>query len=242
MGKSITQEIKTTISCLNYNEVCKLSQIVFDAFKKVDVDEAMKFAIHFKMGEVSIELDNYNDFSQTSYGQDIRVISLMLSNYEHKVYVHIHPYTFDKNSIDKSISLRVSCEDIPTLLKMVTHIEGCLISEGSLKRIKQKTNTSAVMLSDVIKESRSDIGVPPSVSPQLVINVGGDLNMNDSTIGYKNKVGNQGNVQSYITEGKVKVPEKSSFWEGVSQQITANWIWWLLGILGTAFVSYLGFA
>ena len=37
MGKSITQKIHTTISYLNYNEVCKLSQIVFDAFKNVDL-------------------------------------------------------------------------------------------------------------------------------------------------------------------------------------------------------------
>mgnify|MGYP003289497535 FL=1 len=50
MGKSITQEIKTTIKHLDYSSVCKLSQFVFDAFKKIDTNERLKFDAHFQMG------------------------------------------------------------------------------------------------------------------------------------------------------------------------------------------------
>ena len=237
MGKSITQEIKTTIKHLDYSSVCKLSQFVFDAFKKIDTNERLKFDAHFQMGEISIKLDNYNEFCESVYGQDIKVISLWLSNYKHKVYINIDPYTFDNGTIDTLVLLRVSCEDVPTLVKMVTGIESQLANEGLLKRIKRKTNELPV-LSDIVGISNNESTVP--VAPQVIVKVGGDLNMNGSAIGYNNEVENQGNVTSTVLKDGNNVPDKSNFWEGVLQQITANWIWWLLCIAGAALVSYIG--
>lgn len=239
MGKSITQKIHTTISYLNYNEVCKLSQIVFDAFKNVDASEVMKFAIHFRMGEISMELDNYNDFSQSIYGQDISVISLIFSNYKHKVYVHINQYTLDNGTIEELVSFRVSCEEVPILVKMVTFIESRLVSEGSLRRIKKKANKQSIR-SEVGKVSNHDKESKVSAAPQVIITVGGDLNMSGGEIGYNNEVETHGKVTSTILKEENKVPDKSNFWEGVLQQITANWMWWLLCIVGTALVSYIG--
>ena len=236
MSKSIGQEIRTTIEELDYNAVCKLTQYVKDSFASIDANDSMKFRIQFNMGEIQLILENFDEFCTTAYGQEIDVFSVQLSNYPHRTYVYIQKFNRD---IQRKASLRISCEDTPTLVNMCKGIENRLANDGTLLRIQKQQKakiaptTQANVLNTLIPQSKQSI---------ITINVGGDLNMSGSAIGNSNEVESQGNLATTTEKDVVNAESKSSFWEGVWQQIVANGIWWLLGIIGTAIIAYLGFA
>ena len=236
MSKSIGQEIRTTIEELDYNAVCKLTQYVKDSFASIDANDSMKFRIQFNMGEIQLILENFDEFCTTAYGQEIDVVSVQLSNYPHRTYVYIQKFNRD---IQRKASLRISCEDIPTLVKMCKGIENSLANDGTLLRIQeqQKAKIAPTTQANVLNTL-----IPQSKQSNITINVGGDLNMSGSAIGNSNEVESQGNLATTTDKDVVNAESKLSFWEGIWQQIVANGIWWLLGIIGTAIIAYLGFA
>ncbi len=236
MSKSIGQEIRTTIEELDYNAVCKLTQYVKESFASIDANDSMKFRIQFNMGEIQLILENFDEFCTTAYGQEIDVVSVQLSNYPHRTYVYIQNFNSD---IQRKASLRISCEDTPTLVNMCKGIENRLANDGTLLRIQkqQKAKIAPTTQANVLNTL-----IPQSKQSNITINVGGDLNMSGSAIGNSNEVESQGNLATTTDKDVVNAESKSSFWEGVWQQIAANGIWWLLGIIGTAIIAYLGFA
>lgn len=233
MSKSIGQEIKTSIENLDYNAVCRLTQYVKDSFVSIDANESMKFHIQFSMGKIQIVLDDFDEFCRTAYGQEIDVVSVKLSNYPHRTYVYISKFNSD---IQRKASLRISCEDVPTLVNMCKGIESRLVANGELLRIQKQPKAETT--------PTTQAKVPYTQIPQsnITINVGGDLNMSGSAIGNSNEVESQGNLATTTDKDVVNAESKLSFWEGIWQQIVANGIWWLLGIIGTAIIAYLGFA
>lgn len=237
MGKSIGQEIKTSIENLDYNAVCRLTQYVKDSFASIDVNTFMKFRIQFNMGEVQLVIEDFDEFCTTAYGQGLDVVSVQLSNYPHRTYVHIHKFNSD---IQQKASLKISCEDIHTLTQMVIGIESRLLANRELLRIQKQSKVTT------IARAQSNTSKPKTIQPpittQVVVNVRGDLNMNSSTIGSNNKVKNEGAVSSTVEKTKDVKQEDTNFWSGVWKQIVANWIWWILGIIGAGILTYLGLA
>lgn len=61
------------------------------------------------------------------------------------------------------------------------------------------------------------------------INVGGDFQMNGSTIGPGNNV----------SSTKQEIKQDGGFWKGVWQNVVSNFIWWLLGAIALAALIYL---
>lgn len=229
MSKSIGQEIKTSIENLDYNAVCRLTQYVKDSFASIDANESMEFRIQFNMGEIQLILDNFDEFCRTAYGQEIDVVSVCVSNYPHRTYVYMRKFNSD---IQQKTSLRISCEDVSTLVNMCKGIESRLVANGELFRIQKQQRAKATPIAEA-----STVNVPIAHTPQspqsnITINVGGDFNMSGSAVGNNNEVENKGAIASTITTKTEVQQEKLSFWEGVWQQIVANWIWWLLGVIG----------
>lgn len=62
--------------------------------------------------------------------------------------------------------------------------------------------------------------------PSVNINVVGDLHMNGSAIGTQNT------VSTKKVEQEEKAHSKSGWWTPVWQKITANVIWWIIGLSG----------
>lgn len=157
MGKSITQEIKTNIVSLNYETVCMLSDFIMDAFRIVDNTQSMSFHINFKIGEISMTLDNYKEFRESIYGQQVDVINMVLSNYMNKIYVHVNPFTYNDNiGIDKQVSIKISCEAVSTLKTMSTYIEHRLKGDGLHRGLKtcqgvhlQEGDSSQLLISTI---------------------------------------------------------------------------------------------
>ena len=69
--------------------------------------------------------------------------------------------------------------------------------------------------------------------PEIKINVGGDLTMIGGSIGANNKS---------TSTGKTILPQKTedNFWTGVKQQLVANWIWYVIGLLCASALTCLG--
>ena len=233
MSKSIAQEIKTSIENLDYNAVCRLTQYVKDSFVSIDANESMKFHIQFSMGKIQIVLDDFDEFCRTAYGQEIDVVLVKLSNYPHRTYVYISEFNSD---IQRKASLRISCEDVPTLVNMCKGIESRLVANGELLRIQKQPKAETT--------PTTQAKVPYTQIPQsnITINVGGDLNMSGSAIGSNNKVENEGVVTTTVEKNKEEKQEETSFWKGVWQQIVANGVWWILCVIGASILAYLGLA
>lgn len=240
MSKSIGQEIKTSIENLDYNAVCRLTQYVKDSFASIDANESMEFRIQFNMGEIQLILDNFDEFCRTAYGQEIDVVSVCVSNYSHRIYVCMHKFNSD---IQKKTSLRISCEDVSTLVNMCKGIESRLVANGELLRIQKQQRAKATPIAEA-----STVNVPIAHTPQYpqsnitIINVGRDCNMSGSAIGSNNKAENEGVITTAVEKNKDVKQEKTSFWEGVWQQVVANGVWWILGVIGVSILAYLGLA
>ena len=239
MSKSIGQEIKTSIENLDYNAVCRLTQYVKDSFASIDANESMKFHIQFNMGEIQIVLDDFDEFCRTAYGQEIDVVSVCVSNYPHRIYVYMRKFNSD---IQQKASVRISCEDVSTLVNMCKGIESRLVANGELLRIQKQQRAKATPTAEA-----SAVNVPIAQTPQspqsnITINVGGDFNMSGSAIGSNNKAENEGVITTNVEKNKNVKQEEISFWEGVWQQVVANGVWWILGVIGASILAYLGLA
>ena len=158
MSKSIGQEIKTSIENLDYNAVCRLTQYVKDSFASIDANESMEFRIQFIMGEIQLILDNFDEFCRTAYGQEIDVVSVCVSNYPHRTYVYMHKFNSD---IQQKASLRISCEDVSTLVNMCKGIESRLVANGELFRIQKQQRAKATPIAEA-----STVNVPIAHTPQ----------------------------------------------------------------------------
>lgn len=239
MSKSIGQEIKTSIENLDYNAVCRLTQYVKDSFASIDANESMKFHIQFNMGEIQIVLDDFDEFCRTAYGQEIDVVSVRVSNYPHRIYVHMRKFNSD---IQQKASLSISCEDVSTLVNMCKGIESRLVANGELLRIQKQQRAKATPTAEA-----SAVNVPIAQTPQspqsnITINVGGDFNMSGSAIGSNNKAENEGVITTTVEKNKDVKQEETSFWKGVWQQVVANGVWWILGVIVASILAYLGLA
>lgn len=239
MGNSIRKKIDTSIEALDYNTICRLVQYIRESFSSVDSTESLKFNIQFDMGDITITKDDFNEFCKIAYGQEIDVTNISLSNYHHHTYVHIHPYN---HQIEHLASISISCEDIPTLTKMVSGIECRLAANGELLRIQKQQRAKATPIAEA-----STVNVPIAPTPQspqsnITINVGGDFNMSGSAIGSNNKAENEGVITTTVEKNKNVKQEETSFWEGVWQQVVANGVWWILCVIGASILAYLGLA
>lgn len=235
MGNSIRKKIDTSIEALDYNTICRLVQYIRESFSSVDSTESLEFNIQFDMGDITITKDDFNEFCKIAYGQEIDVTNISLSNYHHHTYVHIHPYN---HQIEHLASISISCEDIPTLTKMVSGIECRLAANGELLRIKKQRQAKTTPTTTA---NIPHTQMPQSTQSNITINVGGDFNMSGSAIGDNNEVENKGNVTT-TKKIEAKADGKSSFWEGVWQQVVANGVWWILGVIGASILAYLGLA
>lgn len=162
MGKSLSKEIKTTIGSLNYETVCMLADFIMDAFHIIDKTQSMSFEINFRIGEISMTLDNYKEFRENIYGQQIDVITMRLSNYMNRIYVHVNPYTYnDGIGIEKQVSIKISCETVSTLETMSTNIERRLESE--LRRVSQTHHRG-----DLEDKDSSQLHIPTSETANII--------------------------------------------------------------------------
>lgn len=236
MSKSIGQEIKTSIENLDYNAVCRLTQYVKDSFASIDANESMKFHIQFNMGEIQIVLDDFDEFCRTAYGQEIDVVSVCVSNYPHRIYVYMHKFNSD---IQQKTSIRISCEDVSTLVNMCKGIESRLVANGELLRIQKRPKEKTAIIAQA---KVSNTQIPQSTQSNITINVGGDFNMSGSAIGSNNKAENEDVITTTVEKNKDVKQEETSFWKGVWQQVVANGVWWILGVIGASILAYLGLA
>lgn len=237
MGNSISQNIGTSIENLDYNTVCKLTQYVKDSFASIDAYESMKFRIQFNMGEIQLVLEDFDEFCRTAYGQEIDVVQMSMINFTHQTYVYLNPFN---NKIQRLASFRISCKDIPTLVNMCNGIESRLANDGTLLRIQKQSKTRTLPKTKVSIENMPHLPMPEPTQSNITINVGGDFNMSGSAIGSNNEVEGKSSVTVPTENGVVNTKGKSSFWEGVWQQIVANGLWWILGIIGMGIAAYLG--
>ena len=234
MRNSISKNIGTSIENLDYNAVCKLTQYVKESFASIDAYDSMKFHIQFNMGEIQLVLEDFDEFCRTAYGQKIDVISVQLSNYHHHTYVFIRKFN---SNIQKMAELRISCDDVTKLTEMVLGIERRLAIDGELLRIQKRPKSKTMPTTQTnVPHTR----IPQSTQSNITINVGGDFNMSGSAIGSNNEVEGKSSVTVTTENGVVNTKGKSGFWEGVCQQIVANGIWWILGIIGMGIAAYLG--
>lgn len=116
------------------------------------------------------------------------------------------------------------------------------IDEKSLKKcieITISTNDRNMIsqivpsLEQIIKSDMSKKTNNTEQLPEIKINVGGDLTMIGSSIGANNKS---------TSTGKTILPQKTedNFWTGVKQQLVANWIWYVIGLLCASALTCLG--
>lgn len=92
-------------------------------------------------------------------------------------------------------------------------------------------------LKDIIKTRGINDSNSTTKIPEIQIEVAGDLTMIGSAIGSNNTTTNNGKT---IIKKEISHKNKDSFCGEILQQIIANWIWWLLGILFVALLTYLG--
>lgn len=234
MGNSIRQNIGTSIENLDYNTVCKLTQYVKDSFASIDAYESMKFRIQFNMGDIQLVLEDFDEFCRTAYGQEIDVVQMSMINFTHQTYVYLNPFN---SKIQRLASFHISCKDVPTLVNMCNGIESRLANDGTLLRIQKRPKAKTT---PTIQTNVPHTQIPQSTQSNITINVGGDFNMSGSAIGSNNEVEGKSSVTVTTENGVVNTKGKSGFWEGVCQQIVANGIWWILGIIGMGIAAYLG--
>lgn len=102
-----------------------------------------------------------------------------------------------------------------------------MVYSDKVDSISQVVESLKLIISNSKSKEPDTVMLPP-----IQINIGGD--MIGSAIGVGNKVIHDGAIN--------KSDGTNSFWAGVWQQITANWMWWLMGLFIAALVSYLGFS
>lgn len=88
-------------------------------------------------------------------------------------------------------------------------------------------------LEQIIKSNKSKETNNTEQLPEIKINIGGDLTMVGSSIGANNKS---------TSIGKTILQQKTedNFWTGVKQQLVANWIWYVIGLLCASTLTYFG--
>lgn len=213
MATRYSQDIKTDINKLTIATVQSLYEWITHCVKEYNADVVPEVEIQYERGEISCTTDNYNEFVRDTYGLSVKINDARICYYDIGLSFYIRNY-FEMKSYDEYVKIVVYSNCIDSISTIVP----------SLKKI--------------ISEGKITTSTPIQRLPEITVNVGGDLNMNGSAIGNNNEIENQGSISSII-ETKTEVQQGvTSFWEGVGQQIVANWIWWLLGIIGTAIVIY----
>ena len=122
------------------------------------------------------------------------------------------------------------------------YVNRCYIDEKSDKKSIEITIYSTgrhvisqivPSLEQIIKSNKSKKTNNTEQLPEIKIDVAGNLTMVGSSIGANNK-------STSISKTILQQKPEDNFWTGIKQQLVANWIWWLLGILFVAFLTYLG--
>ena len=217
MATRYSQEIKTNQEELTFDMVRNLYEWITHCVKDYNAKAIPCFDIRYKRGDISCTTDNYEEFIRDTYGLSIAINSFIISYYQTMdLSFHIGLSIDTKaKSFKKYVEITIYSDNIQSMSTIVPSLQNTIV-KGHIKTPEQ------------IKQL-----------PEISINVGGDLTMAGSSIGNGNEVYNNQAV-SAITK-KDTIQEETSFWEGVKQQLVANWIWWLLGLILTICLGYLGF-
>ena len=217
MATRYSQEIKTNQEELTFDTIRNLYEWITLCVKDYNATAIPSFEIRYKRGDISCTTDNYEEFIRDTYGLSVTVNSFIVSYYttmDLSFHVSLNIDT-KSTSYKKYVGITIYGNNIESMSSIVP----------SLKDIIVKGHTKAL---EQIKQL-----------PEIYINVGGDLTMAGSSIGNGNEVYNNQAIHA-ITK-KDTIQEETSFWKGVKQQLVANWIWWLLGLILTICLGYLGF-
>lgn len=122
------------------------------------------------------------------------------------------------------------------------YVNRCYIDEKSDKKSVEITIYSTdrhiisqivPSLEQIIKSNKSEKTNNTEQLPEIRIDVAGNLTMVGSSIGANNKS---------TSIGKTILQQKTedNFWTGVKQQLVANWIWYVIGLLCASTLTYFG--
>lgn len=216
MATRYSQDVKTNIKELTLESAQSLYEWITYCVNAYNKNISPKFEVRYKRGDISCKTDNYQEFLRDTYGLIIIISEIHISYYDIDLSFLINP-TLDTDSrpYQKYVEITIFSKDIDSILAIVP----------SLKHII----------------SKEKIKVPEQIQqlPEITINVGGDLTMAGSSIGSGNEVHNGQHVSA--TTKKDTIQEETSFWKGIKQQLVANWIWWLLGLIGATIIGWLGY-
>ena len=237
MATKYEREIKTSINYLDYNTACRLIRYVDECFASIGASEPTKLYIQFYKEDIKVTADNLKDFEREAYRQKINVINISIKNNLDKIKVYICYFNLPQKQ--KFIQFNISSENTTTLTDMMIGIERRLADNNELLRIQKRPKGKTAIIAQAKVPNTQ---IPQSTQSNITINVGGDFNMSGSAIGRNNKAENEGVITTTVEKNKDVKQEETSFWEGVWQQVVANGIWWILGVIGASILAYLGLA
>lgn len=167
---------------------------------KFDNIEKPECNIAFQMGDISCSCKSIEEFSKIAYGQIINVYSYDLS------FIQIN---HENNRVqiayviisDYLTELTVFCDSKENLIKICTALENSMKPESSISN----TLFQAEKIQYIHDESTH-------------VTMGDHSTIRGANIGKNNMI-------------KTEAPApKESFWKPVLQMITANWLWFVLGL------------
>ena len=237
MAIKYEQEIKTSIKYLDYNTAYRLIRYVDECFASIGASEPTKLYIQFYKEDIKVTADNLKDFEREAYRQKINVTNISIRNNLDKIKVYICYFKVPPKQ--KYIKFNISSENTTTLTDMMIGIERRLTDNNELLRIQKRPKVKTAIIAEA---KVSNTQIPQSTQSNITINVGRDLNMSGSAIGSNNKAENEGVITTTVEKNKDEKQEETSFWEGVWQQVVANGVWWILGVIGVSILAYLGLA
>ncbi len=215
MATRYSQDIKTNIPALTLESVQSLYKWITYCVKSYNADATPNFEIRYQRGEISCTTDNYEEFIRNTYGLTIAISNFQISYYKVlDLSFRIDPF-IDTRSMPYKQYIAIA------------------IYSGNIESI----STIVPLLKNVISKGHIPTSNAIKQLPEITINVGGDFTMAGSSIGNNNKTNNKGEIAIIEKDTEIS-PTKNSFWEGVLQQIVANWIWWLLGLIGILSISF----
>ena len=237
MATNYERKIKTSIKYLDYNTACRLIRYVDECFASIGASEPTKLYIQFYKENTKVTADNLKDFEREAYRQKINVTNISIKNNLDKIKVYICYFNVPQKQ--KIIKFNISSENTTTLTDMMIGIERRLADNNELLRIQKRPKVKTAIIAQA---KVSNTQIPQSTQSNITINVGGDFNMSGSAIGSNNKAENEGVITTTVEKNKDVKQEETSFWEGVWQQVVANGVWWILGVIGVSILAYMGLA
>lgn len=217
-----SKTIITNISTIDVKILKQVYQWIIECSESISGQRELTFSAFYRLGGIDCSKENFDAFLAEIFGhEDFHLTRIRFSYYG-------EPFVSFAISNDYSQGMRVikiviSCGEKSDLLRIYEFIENKLKEEGILAPLTPtKTRPTPVI-------SATPVTNITNVSGDVITITGS--NINESALGRSNT----------ISRTSDNVERKAGFWKGVSQQIVANIIWWVIGLIITAVAAYFAF-